>query len=931
LYKQVFGIDQLHPILSNLNTRLYLVSLVSAIDCLITGLSHGQVIKPIEDDLAQVVRKPIRFSIVDFTDELFTRRLEPFTTNDLDVLISEKLRKINGLELACQMLWNILSTSELVRPGPDQGGDGDSVTILSQMFLSDYLVNALEKRFELTRNTLIFLIYIYSQETSAELFTDFASLTSQYLITFQQSSMSRWLCRQSSKIPGELAFEVEDKLVDKLRELHVSNHGEIVGHPEGVMITDANSSISTLSSLLLTKFIPDLNAGLKLPGSLAEAGSLFLEQVGLFKNLSRLSDKELSTIRLIQTEPKIIQLGHFLLKVGLVSLALELAQIFPDSSCGVEFLKALAYLKSGLIEEAETCFVKAASAIYDENFELDDQSGLLLMLPETARKSLTDYYSHVVTLFEPFGADQSVAKFCQLAIDGHQDSFLETDDGGEDDQQGHQELVLNLSVKLFKAYLRLGLWDDAYQALVSIPSPESQNDCLRSLVSNMCEANQVDQLLRFSWLGLQTEFEKTISFRARNSDPLAPPNYFAILYSYHMNRADYRSAAISMYQHGRRIGDIAIKGGAFQFLMTQQCQSYLAAINALSLVPEKHAWIPMGCSNQPGTPSYDPEAPADNNKPTDVVRRRKRVTYHVPEEEFLGGTRDVEVLKVGDIREEYMLVLTRLELANEMPQLSQAGARTTSAGHLDGPTMVPMVLNQGRVMEALEKARVLGTDVVPLFVRLTESCCRLTVEGGAGNVSDGQWVIADPLAGNWDADLVSKAWRLLQLHLQLVFPINAAGSLAINGWRAREAVLESICNFSRQIKIPVWLLDLFLRHKPHRLLRIFFKFDLLSDAFSVASHILDEAKRSSTNTRGLNGTTAAAGTTIPFSDLDQLLALTSADLLDPHNNHDSNDGSASSLSPDRLVQLQTHLSDRLVALFPAHPASHNVDRELVAR
>ncbi|PLW49745.1 hypothetical protein PCASD_01568 [Puccinia coronata f. sp. avenae] len=944
LNQQVSGIDQFHPLLSNLNNRLDLVSLVSAIDCLISGLSHGQVIKPLEDDLAQAVRRPMKFSMVEFAEELFNRRLDPFINDTLHAKISEKLERINGLELAFQMLWNILSTSELVRSGPDQGGDGDSVTTLSQMLLSDYLVNALEKRFELTRNTLIFLIYFYDQDISAESFGDFASLISQYLVTFQQSIMSRWICRQCAKIPGELAFEVEDKLVDKLLELHVSNRNEIVGHPEGVMITDANSSISTMSSLLLTKFIPELNARLKLPGSLAEAGSLFLEQTGLFKNLSRLSDQELSTIRLIHTEPRIIQLGHFFLKVGLVSLALELAQMLPDAGCGIEFLKGLAYLKSGLIEEAENCFLKAPSAICDDNFEVDDQSGLRLILPEAARKSLTDYYSYVVTLFEPVGADQSVAKFCQLAIDSHQDSLLDDDEDDNDDddedeeeeeedkekdkdkdldREGLQELVLQLWVKLFKACLNLCLWDDAYQALINIPSLESQHDCLRSLVSHMCEANEVDRLIHFTWLGLQTEFEKTISFRARNSDPLVPPNYFAILYAYHMNRADYRSAAIAMYQHGRKIGDISLKGGAFQFLMTQQCQSYLAAINALSLVPEKHAWIPMSCPKQVAPSSYDSEAPTD--KPADVIRRRKRVTYHVPEEEFLGGSRDVEVLKLADIREEYTLVLTRLELANEMPQLSEAGARTMSGGQLDGATMVPMILNQGRVMAALEKARVLGTDVVPLFVRLTESCCRMTVEGGASHVRDAQWVVADPLAADWEADVVSKAWRLLQLHLQLAFPISATGSLAIAGWRAREAVLETICNFSRAIKLPLWLLDLFLHHRPNRLLRTLFKFDLLSDAFTVAFHILDQVKRPSpTGLAVAGGAPGATAGSIPFSDLDQLLTMTSDDLLAslPANNADP--GSATrqpSLTPERLRELQAELTDQLIALFPSSSSS----------
>ncbi|KAI9617576.1 hypothetical protein H4Q26_012874 [Puccinia striiformis f. sp. tritici PST-130] len=355
---------------------------------------------------------------------------------------------------------------------------------------------------------------------------------------------------------GRIRIRNEDKLVDKLIGLHVSSQSILAnddGNQDGGgLLVEANSATSLLSSLLLIKFKPEFNCKLKLPGSIIESSSQFLRDI----------------------------------VVQLPALAIDfLNLLIPDhQSSAIQFLYALGYLNSGLIEEAEIGFTKAASAIDDSKFEIDDQSGL----------------------------HQAVAKFCQLAIDSSSVSTCpKPDDDSDDDDDEEEEVgwvqlsgtqISALWVKLFKALVNLALWDDAYQALISIPSLE------KTLVSHMCEANEVDRLLRFSWVGLQTEFEKTIAFRARNSDPLSVPNYFAILYAYHINRADYRSAAISMYQHGRKIGDIAIKGGAFQYLMTQQCQSYLAAINALSLVPEKHAWIPMSC----------PKTSPNNNLPYDT-------------------------------------------------------------------------------------------------------------------------------------------------------------------------------------------------------------------------------------------------------------------------------------------------------------------------
>jgi nuclear pore complex protein Nup160 len=46
-----------------------------------------------------------------------------------------------------------------------------------------------------------------------------------------------------------------------------------------------------------------------------------------------------------------------------------------------------------------------------------------------------------------------------------------------------------------------------------------------------------------------------------------------------------------MYQQGRRLGEMNARGGSFRELATLQCQSYLAATNALSLVKKEHAWV----------------------------------------------------------------------------------------------------------------------------------------------------------------------------------------------------------------------------------------------------------------------------------------------------------------------------------------------------
>jgi hypothetical protein len=69
----------------------------------------------------------------------------------------------------------------------------------------------------------------------------------------------------------------------------------------------------------------------------------------------------------------------------------------------------------------------------------------------------------------------------------------------------------------------------------------SKSSCLAHLISIMCENGQVDQLTHYSFIGLQGELERNLSFRARNSDPFSHPNYYKILYAYHMSKGDYRN------------------------------------------------------------------------------------------------------------------------------------------------------------------------------------------------------------------------------------------------------------------------------------------------------------------------------------------------------------------------------------------------------
>lgn len=57
----------------------------------------------------------------------------------------------------------------------------------------------------------------------------------------------------------------------------------------------------------------------------------------------------------------------------------------------------------------------------------------------------------------------------------------------------------------------------------------------------MCDNKEVDRLTRLNFVGFQSEVEDTLAFKARNTDPLAEPDYAKVLYAWYVFRGDYRS------------------------------------------------------------------------------------------------------------------------------------------------------------------------------------------------------------------------------------------------------------------------------------------------------------------------------------------------------------------------------------------------------
>jgi len=91
------------------------------------------------------------------------------------------------------------------------------------------------------------------------------------------------------------------------------------------------------------------------------------------------------------------------------------------------------------------------------------------------------------------------------------------------------------------------------------------------------------------------------------------------------------------------------------------------------------------------------------------------------------------------------------------------------------------------------------------------------------STEDASWVALSPEASTWEGSLASKAWRLLERHLQ------RHDSAPV--YRYRLVVLERVLATNRDGKIPTFLTDFLLRNQPQTLLKTLIRFDRLSEAF----------------------------------------------------------------------------------------------------
>ncbi|KAK3330358.1 nucleoporin Nup120/160-domain-containing protein [Apodospora peruviana] len=208
---------------------------------------------------------------------------------------------------------------------------------------------------------------------------------------------------------------------------------------------------------------------------------------------------------------------------------------------------------------------------------LDDTEWNLL------NSGLSNYYAHIVNLYDRQKAHTHVIEFSRLA--------LQLVRGLGEEAHGTKTEMLS---RLFMASTAIGHFDVAHSALLAMEDEAMQKSYLRKLVEKMCETNHNAELISLPFSGLQTKVDDILLEKCKaTKDVLHGVPYHQVLYAWRISHNDFRGGAavlLDRLQKLRQMGD-GDKLGTEDALDTQVTRQYLLLINALSCVAPQQAYI----------------------------------------------------------------------------------------------------------------------------------------------------------------------------------------------------------------------------------------------------------------------------------------------------------------------------------------------------
>ncbi|KAG5644918.1 hypothetical protein DXG03_007383 [Asterophora parasitica] len=629
------------------------------------GILGPQVMLSLESRMLDIVHQEVAFSIPDILQDQ-TRRFnfrEEMDEGSMHWIIG-RLQGIEDLDAATRLALDIIGGFDV-----EVKQEEDEVELLlpppnsdwSRALAAAYLSKSIDARYDVALS-LVTLLFFLSDEIS-----DWdPTLLAEIFAVFRGIAMLRYVTRQPAgpvaNSPPAPTDQSTDDVVSRMRNMNVSR--------------GSKSHLSPTSSL-----IHRLLAQSGDTHGLPAAAHRFLDSTGLLQSISPATTTKFEVL-----------FCERLRLLGFYEASRELLSWLPRTAAASYALARL-WLDIGRIDDASHLFEKLAGSfagIYGGEHALsaEDQESLARILPAIELlHSQYFFYIHVSNLFKLSGWVHYEVLFAQLAISVAPPNADTS----------------SLWATLITGFSELALYEDAYAALMATPYEKLKRECVSQLAYRMCDDNAVERLMTFNFAGIVDEVEDALAFKARNVDPRVNPSYSRILYTWFIRRGDYRNASLAMYQRARKLQDLISDPTSFASLADEQLEAYNVAINALSLVDQKNAWVLL-------------PLPGDHEP-----RKRRKLSRYIPDHKFSSGRFDADIVRLADMQYEYALLAAQIDMIRYEPAL------LSSPEFLLSPPVIVLRLAQAnRFNQAMATARSLKVDMTDLFSHLTGQCLRLS-------------------------------------------------------------------------------------------------------------------------------------------------------------------------------------------------------------
>ncbi|KAG1847541.1 nucleoporin Nup120/160-domain-containing protein [Suillus subalutaceus] len=759
-----------------------------------------EALQNLETRIVDILHQEIAFSIVDIIEDQAQRfNFKASLDEPSEASIIARLQGVEDLDGAVRIILDLVAGFE-----QEVKREEDEVELLLPSSRSDwttalstsYITTAVHARYDICIALVTLLFFLADDLKEWD-----PSLVEEVFAVFRGLAMLRSVARQPAADTGgeqEASDELltTDDVIARMSNMHVSR----------------NQARFVPTFSLLHRLAGQSGETTELPG----AAHRFLDASGMLQSTS--------PARVTQFEALFCERLRLL---GYYEVAREMLAWLPRTP-GVVFIAACLYINIGRAEDAAQLMEKVAGSFgHDSGLSLEDAETLASVLPGAVLfDSEFTFYIHASAIFRSSGLIQQEVSFIRLAL-----SVAPQDvDTSE------------LWFGLIRGYIDLGFYEDAYSAIIATPYDSVKRECISQLVYRMCEESTIEQLMSFNFATFSVEIEDALAFKARNTDPRARPFYSRILYTWYTRRGDHRNAARTMYQRARKLQENTAHSTDVITLMEEQLEAYLLAINSLSLLGTKCAWVVIQAS---------PSATIDTES-----HKRRRLSKNIPDSTFNGDKQDSEIVNLSNFKYDYTLLSARLWLIRRDPTLLSA------ADVLLSPVSIVLRLGQANQFDmAMATARSLDVDMSELFATLTTQCLRLSRNPETVLQEDtSDWLLTDNVS-SWPGSPADRGWRYLRVALE-------RHDSTQTDYKYSKTAFETILSSDRSSPPPPWLVHSLEENHHEYLIRTSLRYDIIESALEHSLSLLHKA-----NTALSRAPQKTASVTwLPYTLIDQVLA-----------------------------------------------------------